>query len=825
MAIQIVSLNGESSLLNYEVMEEALKQFTGSKCTEATLYVFNNFPVTVTTESDIDLLLIFSLDKKSGSYIRYRTNGVWANFKNFILPITVRSQFKQSTISTQNNDIYIDGNEYDAIEELRAVKFGLLNFLTKEVGLVRVKLHFEPAMMILNDSIKTTQNNIMVGQNIDPYQLIQLIQSNSNHYANSYSEWGDNMGYIQFKGKIQEITERASVYSTYGYLTRRKIDRIDRSLLKKYATYDSLGVQTTIISGKAGTGKTSQLMHLLIRSMQAGNDILFLTYNQLLTKDIAFQVKRIKDVLYVQWEKEKKEVERFSKANVQTLMGFIYQLGKKLGVIHIMSESRLQELEEKLLFRLDNLRNQMPLLIDENRDKIFGFRVDFSNAIEAVQNSQWPVDEKQEGIGLIKFIQRNNFSLTYALSDTYEAYFQEKYHLLQDITIQKVFLQDYIGVLKNILDVINNTEEFYTKFQVRNRFELLDALFDLSTRKPDADLLDGFISLDLFSKRIKRVVAQRNLNNRLLFIDEAQDCHPYEREIFYNIFSTKNVVVSNGGKEQLMRFANICDWTIFNMQGIPNKAFPTGNKSYRIKQNILHFCNFLAESYNIKLNLEPFSSEDPGMIVFDFSKYTETKFSKIFPRLLTRGEAMGCTPQESLMVLDVNPKDDPSNHENERTKSERVGKINEFDVIKEDVDTEKKPFHYLGELASHAEYWNGADPDNKRGSFPSPNEVRVLNYNSCRGLEAWSVMCLNLDKFFFAKTKDEDADDFLLNENTFMTREQRAATYAITGVLMAATRAIDLIYIQLNHEGNEFVEKCKEFVKKNPTVCKVINTV
>ena len=73
------------------------------------------------------------------------------------------------------------------------------------------------------------------------------------------------------------------------------------------------------------------------------------------------------------------------------------------------------------------------------------------------------------------------------------------------------------------------------------------------------------------------------------------------------MFDPKNVVISHGGKEQLIRFSNTCDWGYFKGKRIQTKKIPSSNKSYRIKQNILDFCNFIAEKYRVDLNLKSFS--------------------------------------------------------------------------------------------------------------------------------------------------------------------------------------------------------------------------
>ena len=124
-------------------------------------------------------------------------------------------------------------------------------------------------------------------------------------------------------------------------------------------------------------------------------------------------------------------------------------------------------------------------------------------------------------------------------------------------------------------------------------------------------------------------------------------------------------------------------------------------------------------------------------------------------------------------------------------------------------------------MSAYSEYWVGAVADKQKIGFPSPNEVRIINYESCRGLEAWCVMCLNVDRFYMAQVKSDDAEKYLLNEGAIMTKEERAAKFAITWILMAATRAIDTLFLQMSDVSNEFVNLCMEYAVKNPDKCTI----
>ena len=185
--------------------------------------------------------------------------------------------------------------------------------------------------------------------------------------------------------------------------------------------------------------------------------------------------------------------------------------------------------------------------------------------------------------------------------------------------------------------------------------------------------------------------------------------------------------------------------------------------------------------------------------------------------MIEKGSVNGCSPLESLMIFDVN-----KNNGRDGTNTYPViGVVNEYDVLEDEVVAKYEDFDYLQQLINSAEYWVGAVANKQELTFPSPNEVRVLNYESCRGLEAWCVICFNIDTFYFGQTKSTDAEKYLLHESFDITSEARAAMYAITWVLMAATRAIDTLYLQMSNKENKLYKLCTEYVEANPGKCTV----
>ena len=92
--------------------------------------------------------------------------------------------------------------------------------------------------------------------------------------------------------------------------------------------------------------------------------------------------------------------------------------------------------------------------------------------------------------------------------------------------------------------------------------------------------------------------------------------------------------------------------------------------------------------------------------------------------------------------------------------------------------------------------WDGASSDVRR-SFPTKTtQLRTIQYDSCRGLEGWTVVCLQLDAFY----------DYVLNDYTptpaeeddlFFDRETAATQYARQWMMIPVTRAMSTLVLHV----------------------------
>lgn len=86
--------------------------------------------------------------------------------------------------------------------------------------------------------------------------------------------------------------------------------------------------------------------------------------------------------------------------------------------------------------------------------------------------------------------------------------------------------------------------------------------------------------------------------------------------------------------------------------------------------------------------------------------------------------------------------------------------------------------------------WDGT-ARNVRDTFPTKaEEHRVVRYESCRGLEGWTVVCIALDRFYANRYNHATSTQ---GASLFDTLEAFAHRQATAWTLIPLTRAIDIL--------------------------------
>jgi hypothetical protein len=807
MSIEIIPINGKSDFFDYEVFEESVKSIIGKKCSDAKLFLFNNFPVSVSVETNIDLILIIAIEDKIGNfYIPKSTGGKPIYFHNQIIPIKFVTQFQNDTISIDDNNQIIANEEYiDYSSEITSMRFNLISYLSAKCDLKKEELYVQPLIFIQGKG-DFVLNSYILSESFDYNVIHKYFSQNSSEIFIAYKDWKNEFGYQNLPTYIERITNQASKDSEIGYLTKKKVERIGKQISSSKVIFEELNKNLVIINGKAGTGKSSELLLLTMKCISNGQNTLYLTYNKLLIFDIAKTVKSYANVKLNNHNGLKP-----GEGSVLTLHSFFYRLSKSLGVLHILNAERIEKLLAVLKTRMHQIYYDVVSL---EFSKQF---IEFNSIKSIIQNHKsFDIGTKEVGIDFVNFLQKKNIINSKELKKGTIDFFNHKKQILGNIEANEVFLADYYGVLENTLLQIENPQQFYEKYNIGDKHELLDIAIKLSKKyKGEKDGKKIITEKGFVEFKNRRVGAHRR--KRTLFIDEAQDCHRLEKEILISIYGSNKIVVANGGKEQLIRHVELCNWEVSKAKKLNIKKHSTRNKSYRVKKTIVDFCNYVAGKFQIDLNLEPLESEDEGELLFDFRQnHSEQEINEIFNHLNLKGEVNGCTQYERLLVL----LESNSQREGLTGQSEQqveTALINEYGNIEDSPHLKRGTWKHMKSLENNDFiFWDGTVEDKSQLIVPSPNESRVIYFESCRGLEAWTVACFELDKFFSQKREDPDAEKYLI-EDLFLNQnnEQRKSMYAATWALMALTRVIDTMYIQISDRNSEFGKVVVEYLNQN----------
>jgi len=95
MSLLTHNINGQNPNLNYANFEKDFESIIGRRCSKAQCFLFNNFPVSVSTEFNIDLIVVIAIKNERGNYnIVKSIDGKPKYLYNQIIPIKFIDQFE-----------------------------------------------------------------------------------------------------------------------------------------------------------------------------------------------------------------------------------------------------------------------------------------------------------------------------------------------------------------------------------------------------------------------------------------------------------------------------------------------------------------------------------------------------------------------------------------------------------------------------------------------------------------------------------------------------------------------------------------------------------
>lgn len=267
-----------------------------------------------------------------------------------------------------------------------------------------------------------------------------------------------------------------------------------------------------------------------------------------------------------------------------------------------------------------------------------------------------------------------------------------------------------------------------------------------------------------------------------LLVDEGQDWSTEHRDLIYGIFGPDRVIVADGVDQFVDRVR--CNW---DREDIAKNRIVPLRTSRRTKAATCDTISDIARSLKVPdWDVEPDQTVTGGRI---------TVFVEQQPR-----RAM----ERALDLL----RDDLANQPEMRP-------VDALVCLPQKAATHGTNYPNLFEMVqegNRADYWRGYDWQIRNNrEYPSrQTALRAVLYQSCRGMEGWTTLCMGLDLFYDHVTSMPDIDieglrdelkadlGFLFTKSAFeekLASEQRA--YAINWLMIPLTRSMDHLVIHL----------------------------
>jgi hypothetical protein len=269
-----------------------------------------------------------------------------------------------------------------------------------------------------------------------------------------------------------------------------------------------------------------------------------------------------------------------------------------------------------------------------------------------------------------------------------------------------------------------------------------------------------------------------------VFVDEAQDWPLAERDLLRRLFPPSETVLAEG-PEQLVRTQSACNW----QEGITraNRVTIQRVNCLRMKQNLVRFANELAYLLNAPgAGFVPEEQATGGRVIILEGDYFADP--DLHARLLADNAAAGNQPVDMLACV-------PPAMTFIEQGEKRSMPSQRFAIIGQDV-------------------WDGVNPAVRRTYPVSTQSLRVVQYDSCRGLEGWTVLALGFDEFYRYKlaegTKAARPDAPLSDDPSAPAR------YAGRWLLIALSRTIDTLVLQVSDNPSLLLDALRHLAGQFP---------
>lgn len=788
----------------------------------------------------IDYLLFIEIPNFEGNYYR-NAQKVYLNS----LCLAIRKFEEHEVVGVDDEVILTDVGSWEYRKYMAEERQQITNFVLDSFPDVKF---FDICLVYMIDAPKLIQRiakcNIYI--NLDFFDALKTIVNDALNNTRGNKGHCDcllGMAMNSFVSLFVDIAER---HTKQGILTKKKMNELTKkntsSLMNQ--AFQTVGNKLCVISGKAGSGKTLALMKILYNQIKNGDDSVhrncrLLTFNNMLVTDIKQTMKQLPGITP-------------TKLSVMTLHKFFYQIYKESPVraLH-MNPIKVEKIKNLCRSRVLKFNSLFVTLSCDseylNWSNIDNYKQRFPDYIKKTEFSEYS--------DYIKYLKKKQKPKVSELESYQNSYVNEKISKYLNKYHENAFISGYNDILKELYLIFHNLDKFVDEYGFKIVYTVQElqheesfkaryqTLYNTFITEANQKLEEEFVDIDnIFSEyenhleslyneissfresidikkqkeyienSIKKI--KRKVNwSKLILVDEAQDCQLYEKALILELNGSDDTVIATGGSDQLIRLPKETDWTNLFGHSIDHTKITLRSVSFRQKGNIITFLNAFAFEFAFGATLSvPLETEKYGRVIIDTRPLASTKFPlDQIDTFYVGGKTAGCSNFENMLVLL------PRNKYVWRDSNKSMNvTIDANSTIKLNYSSGER--HAILDMPDYLNALDGTSKDKRKFiEMVGQDNTRCILYDSCRGLEAWNVMCMDLDSFFEEKVQGEDATLYAkeqagLFENAVdMYRTRFAALWCY----MAMTRAIDTLYIKLFNKNSLFSQKVISIAEKN----------
>jgi hypothetical protein len=300
-------------------------------------------------------------------------------------------------------------------------------------------------------------------------------------------------------------------------------------------------------------------------------------------------------------------------------------------------------------------------------------------------------------------------------------------------------------------------------------------------------------------------------NFDFILIDEAQDWQKEERDILYNLFGSNKIIIADG-LQQLIRTQSPLNWKVSNNRTIQHREMVLSKKSLRQNEKLCHLQNYFAKKYSVPWDVLINEKLSKGTVYVFVGNMNEqiAGFIKDF----TKGYSTD--KYDDLLFLSPPQMIDKTTT---KTKFKKDDKTYSVDEIQKRSFKHTEEFHKIG-----LDLFDMTHVDVVKNNQPKEGEYRLINYESCRGLESYGVVALEMDTFFDNKIKfyKEDKETIKQGDIFAQTHEDKALRYAAMWSLIVFSRPVELLVITIKDKNSIFYRALREIKENNDSLLEII---